>query len=351
MNKGILTVVALLTACSDYEVRDVVEAAPPGPPPPAGEPNLGDPVTGTPVDPPCGVVDLVLVGATPSPIFQTDGVLELVLIPRDAAGNVVLDCDWSVLASADGDLGTGVTSVVTVAQDPLPTSFALNLDSSGSMVGADPYELRVPAAQTFVTLTDTARPESVHGVFTFPREDIDPFEVTEMLADFTDDGSAASAAVATVGSPSGLTPLFESSIEVLDYQDNVTGTAFRGALVLFSDGKPSDEAYTIDDLLAVAAATGTSIHTVGVGGASQTSDRPDPDAVEVMQRLAFETGGSYSAATDATELEAMFANLAASLAGHVVVTVVFATPPASGVFVSGTVSVEEVGATWSFIAP
>jgi len=351
MKNGTIAALSLLAACSDYEVRDLTELASPVDVAPPTVPDVGQPAAGPPVDEPCGVVDLVMVSTNPSPTFQSDGVLELVLIPRDKDGAVVLDCDWSVVASADGQLGTGVTSVVTVPQDPLPTVFALDLDSSSSMINSDPLDFRIPAAQDFITLTETARPESVHGVFTFPREDIDPFEVTEMLADFTDDAGVASAAVATVGQPSGITPLFESAIEVLEYQDAATTDAVRTALVLFSDGQPSDLALTIDDLLDVAIATGTTIHSVGLGGASQTDPFPDPDAIEVMQRLAFETGGSYSSATEASDLEATFANLAASLEGHIVVTVVFAAPPAPGVFVSGTVSVESVGATWSFVAP
>jgi len=351
MKNGTIAALSLLAACTDYVLRDLAESAPQTEAPPASAPEPSEPATVLPVDAPCGVVELVMVSATPSPGFQSDGVLELVLIPRDADGNVVLDCDWSVVAAADSTLATGVTSVVAIPQDPLPTVFALDFDSSGSMSGADPEMLRIPAAQTFISLTEAARPENLHGVFTFPRENVFPFVVTEMLAAFTDDAAAARAAVATLGVPSGFTPLFESAVEVLGHQDDVTGPDFRTALVLFSDGQPSDVDFTIDDLLGVAAATGTTIHTVGLGVASQTGDSPNADAIEVMQRLAFETGGSYSSATEASDLEATFTNLAASLAGHIVVTIVFAAPPAAGVFVSGTISVEDVGSTWSFIAP
>jgi hypothetical protein len=350
MKNETIVILSLAAACSDWELREIAEPVMPVETT-EGLPPLEIPERGTPVQPPCAVVDLVLVAATPSPHFQTDGVLELVLLPRDADGNLLLDCDWSVVAGVDGDVGAGVTSVLSVPQDPMPTAFALDLDSSGSMASADPQMTRVGAAQDFIGITELARPDNVHGVFTFPRDGFAPFAVTETLAAFTDDGAAASAAVAQVGAPGGTTPLFESAIEVLDHQDDVVGSAYRTSLVLFSDGEPGDRYYTIDDLLAAAAATGTTIPTIGLGGASQTSDSPDLDAVDVMQRLAFETNGSFSSATESGDLETAFANLAASVSGHIVVTVVFTAPPPSGSFVSGTISVEHAGSTWSFIAP
>ena len=47
--------------------------------------------------------------------------------------------------------------------------------------------------------------------------------------------------------------------------------AFGTALVVFSDGEPSDTAFTIDDLLDTAAASGPTIHTVALCPASKTS--------------------------------------------------------------------------------
>lgn len=352
MKNGTIAMLSLLAGCSDFELRWIVEpVAPPVDAPPAGEPEVEVIPVQEPVS--CGVVELVVVAATPSPAFQTDGVLELMLVPRDANGELVLDCDWSVSASSGDDIGVGVTTVVTVPVEAEPTVFALDLDSSGSMAEADPQMLRIPAAQDFIVVTEAARADNQYGVFTFPRENVAPFAVTEMLADFTDDASVAAEAVAQVGFPSGATPLYQSAIEVMEFQALTTAhLGFHRALVLFSDGVPTDTTVTLDDLLDVAAATGTTIHTVGLGVASQSGPYADPDAVGVMQALAFSTEGSYSAATDADDLEVTFANLAASLAGgHIVVTVVFTAPPSSGTNVTGDVVVEDLTGTWGFIAP
>jgi hypothetical protein len=102
---------------------------------------------------------------------------------------------------------------------------------------------------------------------------------------------------------------------------------------------------TIDDVLATATATGTTIHTIGLG-------LVDPVAIGVMQNLAFSSGGTFSSAAGADDLELTFTNLAASLSGgHLVVTVVFTTPPAAGTSVSGAILVEDVTGSWSFVVP
>lgn len=307
------------------------------------------------------VSETLLIGVTPHPDFPTTGRIDFTLLPRNAAGQALLDTEQLALAvTASQPVSTKVTTETISARRrdrAQRVAAALNFDSSGSMENNDPDRLRVKAAQTFI---DQLRGGDRVAVVEFNgcvKETEGPLSTTRILTDFTGDLGAAKAAAAKVEEKC-TTPLYASVEETLGHFDSKypAGSAHRGLLVL-GDGRPNNDDGTLAAACAKAQSTGIPINTIGFGPAADQSPQKSDQAVQVLRELATCSGGAYTGIVPATDLEEAFRRFGlAATQGSVTITVVFDPIPAPDTVVEGQVSVgdglqQPVTISYRFSAP
>ncbi|MEM5495151.1 FHA domain-containing protein [Hoeflea sp. AS16] len=108
------------------------------------------------------------------------------------------------------------------------------------------------------------------------------------------------ATLATVKADGAATELFANSLKAIDILKTVP--ADRKALVIMSDGKAEDTAYTRQDVVDAARSAGVII--IGLGFAESNSETP---ALQELRRLAEETGGYFDAVVGSQAFASDFA--------------------------------------------
>lgn len=108
------------------------------------------------------------------------------------------------------------------------------------------------------------------------------------------------ATLQTVTADGAATELFANSLKAIDILKNVK--ANRKALVIMSDGKAEDTAYTRQDVVDAARSAGIII--IGLGFAENNSETP---ALQELRRLAEETGGYFDAVVGSQAFASDFA--------------------------------------------
>ena len=294
--------------------------------------------------------------------FRQNGEFELGLLALDNAGKSILNQNADIsatLTEVDGASPTGysIASVGASAESPQnkPTFAAILLDNSGSMSSSDPNEMRADAAQLFWEAVLPVNSANRVSFLDFGAGSTDAFSYTRLLQTWTADQSALEAQLAEVG-PFGGTPLYESVEETANWiASSTTASSTNRVLLVLSDGQPNSTAQR-ESAIAAANAAGITIHTVGLGPASDAASNYSTAAVAAARELAERGGGVYSSATDAFALASIFQTLAqVSGQGQLVGVFKVSPTPPSGSRVSGTVTVGSGGGTasanWSFIAP
>jgi len=317
----------------------------------ADEPEGDEPVV---VEKPA-VNEATLIGITPHSDFATTGLVEIAILPKDANGEGLIDASLDIELSVQGDNLTVSTEDVT-EKEPQPDkelSAVLNLDSSGSMSGNDPSELRKDAAKQFV---EALGENDAVAVCDFGAGSSDTFAETRLLSDFTVDRTQAGEAI-DLATAQGGTPMFVSVVEVLDFYSVAypEGDGNRSLLVL-GDGQPNGDG-SLEDACAKAQDTGIPINTIGFGPAADQSPNVSEQAVKTLRDLASCSGGAYSGVVDADELGDAFTSFGeAARSGSVTITVRFDPIPESGSTVEGSLFVGNgtqtpVELSYDFVAP
>lgn len=290
---------------------------------------------------PAEVSEAYLIGVTPHDDFDSSGLVDFALLPKDGSGASVIHEGLHLSVSVALPAGTTATQQDQRTEVPdanLPLTVALDFDSSGSMADTDPNGLRKVAGKQFIETLAEGAPVAIFDFGAGATGTAD-FSSTRLLADFTTDKAAAKAAVDSL-QPDGGTPMYASVVEVLDFYNRkyAFGSANRSLLVL-GDGAPTG-AGTLQDACDKATQTGIQLNTVGFGPAADQSPDANPSAVEVMRQLATCGGGAYAGVVNADELQSTYKNFAtATTAGRVVLTVQLSPIPLSDETVTGSVSV------------
>jgi Ca-activated chloride channel homolog len=298
-----------------------------------------------------------------SATFASNGRFGLGLLATSDGGDAILNTAVSVSAQVTA-ISVGNPSASTVArvgtESTNPQSGATQatilMDNSGSMSGTDPQRLRAAAAKLFWEAVLPVRATNRVAFLDFGSTPTTGFASTRLLVPFTTSALRLDSALTRVQA-SGGTPLYESLRETARWIDtSTTGTTDNRVMLLLSDGQPNSRTNR-DSAIAIAARAKITVHTVGLGPASDlaTSGR-DTVAIGAIREIADRTGGVYAAATDASALGPIFTNIArASSRGQLVTTFAISPIPASGTRVSGTVTVSSGGTTqtanWTFVAP
>ena len=304
---------------------------------------------------PAVVGDIVLIGITPHQDFATSGLVDTALVPKDEAGEALIDTALSIDGSVDDDTMT-VDEVDVSETQPEPDkelSAMLDLDSSGSMSSNDPNQLRKDASRQFV---DALAPTDAVAVCDFGPNPTEGFSDTRLLSEFTVDRALIDSAIDEVMA-SGGTPMFQSIVEVLDYYASVypEGDGNRTLLVL-GDGQPNGGG-SLDEACLKSQQVGIPINTIGFGPAADKSPVAQQDAVQTLRDLADCSGGAYTGVVDANALGDAFAGFGeAARAGRVTITVRFDPVPTSGTTGGGSVALGNgtqtpVEIQYEFVAP
>lgn len=301
------------------------------------------------------VEEAFIIGITPHADFRTSGLVDFALLPKNGAGEALIEAGIEVEIEVSSPNDTAVSARDRFENKPDPLArlmSALDLDSSGSMASTDPQRLRVDAAKQFV---DQLGEDDEVAVFDFGAGATAGFRTTRMLSDFTADKLEAKDAIDEVRA-SGGTPMYGSILEVLEHLESEgdSGDANR-SLVVLGDGAPSDRGE--DDVCARAQQSGIPVNTIGFGPAADDDARAQARAVEVLRNLAFCSGGAYTGVSAAEELGGAFSLVGEAVrSGSIVITVSFAPIPPPRARVSGGVDVGNgaqtpVTLSYTFIAP
>ncbi|MCP9767084.1 VWA domain-containing protein [Lacihabitans sp. LS3-19] len=173
------------------------------------------------------------------------------------------------------------------------------MDQSGSILSTDPYDSRVEAANIFL---NNLGPSDVVGLSSFTNS---YFTVHHKI------GSEISQIRSTLNilanSEGGGTPLYISTFDLTELLSTMT-TIENKALIVFTDGGDTNGGKTPDQIIQLAKEKNIQIYTVGLGGGLNNLD--------VLSKIAYETGGYFMWAEDANQLISYFGTLGNLLQGN-----------------------------------
>jgi hypothetical protein len=289
------------------------------------------------------------------------------------------EVEYEVEVTDPPDCEATVDDVSTDAAEELGT-FTILMDSSGSMereydadVCADcPFDKdrrRVDAAKILIEGILEKSPDSRIGLFDFGAGTSGDFEATRELHSYTSDVTSLAKAADLATSEEG-TYIYDSTYELLgsmdsDISENFQATPITKALIVITDGEDTHSNRSLDEVIARAKDLEIPVHVVGLGKASeqyfQTGGADNADLVEILRRLASETGGFYASVSSPEDLEQLAQTIVIGLTGgYETLSVTLDPVPPSGTLVTGRIRVKSKGSTsdedapfqsWSFRAP
>ncbi len=297
---------------------------------------------------------LVSCGGTPT-IIPTKAVVNSAVVKADKSANLsvsALDNSNAVLRNgALSGVGASVVSVVRnglTVQAALPTVVATKcgdiqgvagditagilLDASGSMSGTDPLKKRADAAKAFVDRMSGGDRAAV-AAFSHPTALVTaPYSEISIFTNnprFTTDKPALKTAIDTGTAAGGGTPLYESTLEMLDVLKKQGGN--NKVAVVLTDGDASNS--ELQNAINQAKADSTRVFMIAltVGGISTTSKND-------MTKIANETNGIYAEVDNATDLNTAFNGVFNATQGAGCINLVLTPPPTAGQTVTGTVN-------------
>jgi Mg-chelatase subunit ChlD len=296
-----------------------------------------------------------------SATFGTNGQFGLGLVATSDAGDAILSTGVGISAQVTSlSVGSPATYTISTGQTSADnprnaaTQATILMDNSGSMSSNDPSRLRSAAAKLFWEAVLPVRTTNRVAFLDFGAGTTTGFSSSRVLVPFTSSAARLDSALARVVA-SGGTPLYESLRETARWIDTATASGDNRVMLLLSDGQPNSNT-SRDSALAMAVRANITVHTVGLGPASDLSASPLAAAVNAIREVADRSGGVYAAATSAAALGPIFSNIArASSRGQLLTTFTLRPVPASGTRVGGTVTVTSGGASqtasWSFVVP
>lgn len=191
-----------------------------------------------------------------------------------------------------------IVSVENIADNNLPISVVLVIDSSSSMWGT-PVERAKEAARVFV---ENLREIDSVAIIRFSNDPV-------LLQDFTSDRAALFAAIDSIQS-GGVTALYDAATQAIQLADEAPTQ--RRVVVLLSDGYEDRGSETAGRNTAIdeARARGVSVYTIGFGSVD----------IPYLTRLAEASNAQFELAPNADELVRIYNELATRLRSQYVIT-------------------------------
>ncbi len=163
----------------------------------------------------------------------------------------------------------------------------LLIDSSGSMQGNDPSNIRLSVAQNLVSKLNDDDLVSVFSFDTYPSQ----------KCGFTKDKNMAYSSISNIGSNGYSTYIGSGLSSALSIWSTASEENVNRFLVLLTDGQSFDDFISYSS---VANSKDVTIYTVGLGSSVQSGE---------LSSLAAGTGGAYYSAANASALYAIFDNI------------------------------------------
>ncbi len=188
----------------------------------------------------------------------------------------------------------------------LPVALSLLIDTSASM--EDKLRLAQEAAVGFVR---RLKPEDMAQVIDFDSR-------VSILAQFTSERPVLETAIRQTvpnGSTSLHNAIYISLKELKKVRATSSGDVRRQAIVVLSDGEDTSSLVPFEEVLDLAKRSEVIVYTIGIRG-RDLGARGFHDAEFVLRQFAQETGGRAFFPTGATELEAIYAQIADELAAQ-----------------------------------
>lgn len=251
------------------------------------------------------VDEVVVVGTQVEQDFMKTGEFGLTATPLDNGGDAILKQDLKSKIELTHESSSSTTQIeahdlsakITIDRTNNPSNqdlvASVSMDGSGSMDTSDPNNLRVDGAKAFFDELDASGVAFESGIFEFNGSNVNPdLSYNTVLQNYTDNIDSLKAAAEQVSSFGG-TPMYTALEELLTYSDSVRSKSnFEKAIVLFADGKPSDEEIR-DSVCAQSKRLESPIYGIGLGPASDISDSPSSPAIAEMRYISNCSNATY----------------------------------------------------------
>jgi Ca-activated chloride channel family protein len=188
----------------------------------------------------------------------------------------------------------------------LPIALSLLIDTSASM--EDKLRLAQEAAVGFVRRLKT---EDLAQIIDFDNR-------VSILQQFTSDRPALESAIRQTvpnGSTSLHNAIYISLKELKKVRASSSGDVRRQAVIVLSDGEDTSSLVPFEEVLDLAKRSEVIVYTIGIRG-RDLGARGFPEAEFVLKQFAQETGGRAFFPTGATELDAIYSQIADELAAQ-----------------------------------
>ena len=179
----------------------------------------------------------------------------------------------------------------------------LLIDQSGSISNTDPNDARLQAAKIFCSSLGSSDYVIVSA---FSSGTELPYNPVTYWGEFHNNGTSFYSVIDNLKSMvGGGTPLFESTVSMISLTANDAPTSNK-AVILFTDGEDTEGGKSITDVVNTAKNKNVKIFTVGLGEGTN---------LEVLAKMAGETGGAFMLAYDARKLISIYGTLGNLLHG------------------------------------
>jgi VWFA-related protein len=173
-------------------------------------------------------------------------------------------------------------------------SLGLVIDESGSMDWiAGGMDAAKDAVNDFIGLSTGSQDQ--FGLVTIGSYDPAAIDQVLVLKDFTTDKTALQSAVSTLSATGG-TPLYDGIAKALELTAQQPGLK---AVIAFTDGDDTSSQSTADEVITYANSLGIAVYTIAIGYTDVT----------ILQKIASQTGGTYTEATSTSDLSNIYAQL------------------------------------------
>jgi VWFA-related protein len=249
--------------------------------------------------------------------------------------------DFGITEQSGNETGT-VSQTLTCFEEnasAAPISLALVFDVSGSMSMEDRLNDAKIAAVNFLGTAQAGDRASLvsfsgcdQGGIIMPSVDVRQ----DSDQDHTPDINEAI---------KGLTPITRTAVYdgIADGIDSISEEAFPKGVIVFTDGNTnSDCHYSINQVIQKAKDKGIPVYTIGL----------QSDAMaEELNTIATETGGYYTEAPTALDMEALYTDIAQSIRGRYTLCYTTKNPAKDGTLRTVTVNAEGKTGTGTYTAP
>jgi Ca-activated chloride channel family protein len=189
----------------------------------------------------------------------------------------------------------------------LPIALALLLDTSASME----EKMRI-AQEAAIGFARRLRPEDTAQVIDFDSR-------VNILQPFTNDAALLEKAIrstAAGGSTSMYNAIYIALNEMKKVRAQSADEIRRRAVVVLSDGEDTSSLLPFEEVIELAKRSETAVYTIGIRSAEPSGGRGFREAEFVLKQLALETGGRSFFPGSASELPAIYTQIANELSSQ-----------------------------------